>query len=80
MNLSPNERALTDEALQQLSVATKWLLRAYRAEEDNDALTDLSIATRMLELAQEPLLNAKRMIKTRKEQDNNGFVATKKRN
>nr|WP_317315234.1 hypothetical protein [Limosilactobacillus mucosae] len=80
MSLSPNERALTDEALQQLSVATKWLLRAYRAEEDNDALTDLSIATRMLELAQEPLLNAKRMIKTRKEQDNNGFVATKKRN
>ena len=80
MNLSPNERALTDEALQQLSAATKWLLRAYRAEEDNDALTDLSIATRMLELAQEPLLNAKRMIKTRKEQDNNGFVATKKRN
>ncbi len=80
MSLSPNERALTDEALQQLSVATKWLLRAYGAEEDNDALTDLSIATRMLELAQEPLLNAKRMIKTRKEQDNNGFVATKKRN
>ena len=80
MSLSPNERALTDEALQQLSVATKWLLRAYRAEEGNDALTDLSIATRMLELAQEPLLNAKRMIKTRKEQDNNGFVATKKRN
>lgn len=78
--LTPNERALTDEALQQLSAATKWLLRAYRAEEDNDALTDLSIATRMLELAQEPLLNAKRMIKTRKEQDNNGFVATKKRN
>ena len=71
MSLSPNERALTDEALQQLSAATKWLLRAYRAEEDNDTLTDLSIATRMLELAQEPLLNAKRMIKTRKEQDNN---------
>ena len=67
MSLSPNERALTDEVLQQLSIATKWLLRAYRAEEDND----LSIATRMLELAQEPLLNAKRMIKTRKEQDNN---------
>ena len=32
MSLSPNERALTDEALQQLSVATKWLLQAYRAE------------------------------------------------
>lgn len=71
MSLSPNERALADEALQQLSVATKWLLRAYGAEESNDALTYLSIATKMLELAQEPLLNAKRMIKTRKEQDNN---------
>lgn len=71
MSLSPNERALADEALQQLSVTTKWLLRAYGAEESNDALTYLSIATRMLELAQEPLLNAKRMIKTRKEQDNN---------
>ena len=36
MSLSPNERALTDEVLQQLSAATKWLLRAYRAEEDNE--------------------------------------------
>ena len=82
MKLSPNENALIDESLRKVEATFNSLLYISGDEniDESKIIEALSMSIADLELAQAPLITARNMVRTRKEQDNNGFVATKKRN
>lgn len=74
MNLSPNENALIDESLRKVEATFNSLLYISGDEDidENKIIEALSMSIADLELAQAPLITARNMVRTRKEQDNNG--------
>lgn len=74
MNLSPNENALIDESLRKVEATFNSLLYISGGEDldENKIIEALSMSIADLELAQAPLITARNMVRTRKEQDNNG--------
>lgn len=74
MNLSPNENALIDESLRKVEATFNSLLYISGGEDldENKIIEALSTSIADLELAQAPLITARNMVRTRKEQDNNG--------
>ena len=73
MNLSPNENALIDESLRKVEATLNSLLYIGGGEDidENKIIEALSMSIADLELAQAPLITARNMVRTRKEQDNN---------
>lgn len=73
MNLSPNENALIDESLRKVEATLNSLLYISGGEDidENKIIEALSMSIADLELAQAPLITARNMVRTRKEQDNN---------
>lgn len=72
MSLSPNEKALVDKSLGKIEAIINSLLYIHRDDlDDNEIIERLSIDIAELELAQAPLITARNMVRTRKEQDNN---------
>lgn len=74
MNLSPNENVLIDESLRKVEATFNSLLYISGGEDidENKIIEALSMSIADLELAQAPLITAQNMVRTRKEQDNNG--------
>ncbi|WP_420214711.1 hypothetical protein ACOBMG_03685 [Limosilactobacillus mucosae] len=74
MNLSPNENALIDESLRKVEATFNSLLYISGDEniDESKIIEALSMSIADLELAQAPLITARNMVRTRKEQDNNG--------
>lgn len=72
--LSPNENALIDESLRKVEATFNSLLYISGDEDidENKIIEALSMSIADLELAQAPLITARNMVRTRKEQDNNG--------
>lgn len=73
MNLSPNENALIDESLRKVGATFNSLLYISGGEDidENKIIEALSMSIADLELAQQPLITVRNMVRTRKEQDNN---------
>lgn len=73
MVLSPNENALIDESLRKVEATFNSLLYISGGEDidENKIIEALSMSIADLELAQAPLITARNMVRTRKEQDNN---------
>lgn len=73
MALSPNENALIDESLRKVEATFNSLLYISGGEDidENKIIEALSMSIADLELAQAPLITARNMVRTRKEQDNN---------
>lgn len=73
MILSPNENALIDESLRKVEATFNSLLYISGGEDidENKIIEALSMSIADLELAQAPLITARNMVRTRKEQDNN---------
>ena len=73
MKLSPNENALIDESLREVEATFNSLLYISGGEDidENKIIEALSMSIADLELAQQPLITVRNMVRTRKEQDNN---------
>ncbi|WP_423789200.1 hypothetical protein [Limosilactobacillus mucosae] len=73
MVLSPNENSLIDESLRKVEATFNSLLYISGGEniDENKIIEALSMSIADLELAQAPLITARNMVRTRKEQDNN---------
>lgn len=73
MILSPNENALIDESLRKVEATFNSLLYISGGEDidKSEIIEALSMSIADLELAQAPLITARNMVRTRKEQDNN---------
>lgn len=62
--LTPNEKMFVDIAFEQPSA----LDRAYAAKNDDDAVSAIAIAISLLEKAQEPLIDARSLIRKRRKE------------
>lgn len=63
--LTPNEKMFVDIAFEQLGDIASALDRAYAAKND-DAFSAIAIAISLLEKAQEPLIDARSLIRKRR--------------
>lgn len=66
--LTPNEKMFVDIAFEQLGDIASALDRAYAAENDDEIVSAIAIAISLLEKAQEPLIDARNLIRKRRKE------------
>lgn len=66
--LTPNEKMFVDTAFEQLGDVASALDCAYAAKNDDDAVSAIAIAIGLLEKAQEPLIDARSLIRKRRKE------------
>nr|WP_278769309.1 hypothetical protein [Limosilactobacillus mucosae] len=66
--LTPNEKMFVDIAFEQLGDIASALDRAYATENDDETVSAIAIAISLLEKAQEPLIDARSLIRKRRKE------------
>ena len=66
--LTPNEKMFVDIAFEQLGDIASALDRTYSAKDDDEAVSAIAIAISLLETAQEPLIDARNLIRKRRKE------------